>query len=154
MWGEGATALQPSMFPLEFHLVGVPLSLQASTASKERWKTVVREAARRRAEDVVELIWLEEEPLAVAIYYFPTAPMDGDVDNIVKPILDALIGTAYLDDRAIERVLSQKFEPGIGWSFNAPTELLSAALDTISASDEPAPVVYVRIDNDLSWRRL
>lgn len=142
------------MFPLEFHIVGVPLSLQASAASKDRWRIVVQQAARKRLEEIVEFVWLEEEPLAVAIYYFPTAPMVGDVDNIVKPILDALVGTAYLDDRIIERVLSQKFEPGIDWSFEAATEQLSAALDTISASDEPAPVVYVRIDNDLSWRRL
>lgn len=80
--------------------------------------------------------------------------MAGDIDNIVKPILDALIGTAYHDDQVIERVLSQKFEPEVDWSFDAPTERLSAALDAISASDEPAPAVYIRIDNDVSWRRL
>ncbi|WP_353204789.1 RusA family crossover junction endodeoxyribonuclease, partial [Sphingomonas sp.] len=88
------------------------------------------------------------------IYYFLAAPMAGDVDNILKPILDALVGIAYLDDHLVERVLSQKFEPETDWSFDAPTERLSAALDTRSASEEPAPVVYILIDNDLSWRRL
>jgi dsRNA-specific ribonuclease len=104
----------------------------------------VRASARQRVEEILELLWLnEEEALAVTIYYFPTAPMEGDVDNIVKPILDAMIGTVYLDDRSIERVVSQKFEPEVEWSFDEPTEQLSAALD-----------VYIRIDNDLSWRRL
>lgn len=142
------------MFPLEFHIAGVPISLQARAASKDRWKAAVKGAARESAERSVDLPWLEDEPLAVSIYYFPTAPMTGDIDNIVKPILDALIGTAYLDDHLIERVVSQKFEPEMDWSFEAPTEQLSAALDTISASDDTASVVYVRIDNDLSWRRL
>lgn len=113
----------------------------------------VSDAARLRAEQTVELLWLEEEPVAVTIYYFPAAPMAGDVDNIVKPILDALVGTAYQDDQLVERVVAQKFEPEIGWSFEAPTEQLSVVLDTVSASYEPTPVVYVRIDNDLSWRR-
>jgi hypothetical protein len=141
-----------SMFPLEFHLIEVPLSLQARGSSKEKWKTIVAGAARRRAEEAVELVWLDDTPVAVTIFYFPTAPMAGDVDNIVKPILDALNGHAYKDDRLIERVVSQKFEPDIARSFGSPSAQLTAALDAISASDEPQPVVYIRIDDDLSWR--
>ena len=142
-----------SLFPLEFHLAAIPLSLQATASSKERWKATVSEAARQRAEDTVDLVWLEDDtPLAVTIFYFPTAPMAGDVDNIVKPILDALNGQAYLDDKVVERVVSQKFEPDTGWSFGAPTHQLAAALDTISAAEERQPVVYIRIDDDLSWR--
>jgi len=79
-----------SMFPLEFYLTAVPLSLQASSTSKERWKITVADAARQRAEETAEFIWLDSDPVAVTIFYFPTAPMAGDVDNIVKPILDAL----------------------------------------------------------------
>lgn len=73
--------------------------------------------------------------------------MEGDVDNIVKPIMDALIGIAYPDDRVVERVLVQKFEPDVDWSFEEPSEILSTALDT------DAPVVYIRVDDDLAWRR-
>lgn len=141
------------LFPLEFHLAAIPLSLQAKPSSKERWKTAVSEAARQRAEEIGEFIWLEENAsMAVTIFYFPTAPMPGDVDNIVKPILDALNGHAYLDDQAVERVVSQKFEPETGWSFATPTDQLAAALDTITAADERQPVVYIRIDDDLTWR--
>ena len=73
--------------------------------------------------------------------------MEGDIDNIIKPIMDALIGVAYLDDSVVEAVSAQKFEPDADWSFEQPSDMLSAALDT------DAPVVYVRIDDDLAWRR-
>lgn len=33
-------------------------------------------------------------PVAATIFYFPSAAMQGDIDNIVKPILDALVGVA------------------------------------------------------------
>jgi len=92
--------------------------------------------------------------VAVTIYYFPAAPMMGDIDNIVKPIIDSLTTIAYLDDQVIERVVAQKFEPGVAWTFGEPSAQLTAALDTIGPSDRPTPVVYVRIDDDLSWRRL
>lgn len=140
------------MFPLEFYLTEVPLSLQASSTSKERWKITVADAARQRAEEMVEFIWLDSDPVAVTVFYFPTAPMTGDVDNIVKPILDALKGHAYIDDKLVERVVSQKFEPEVAWSFNSPSVQLTAALDAISTVDEAQPVVYIRIDDDLSWR--
>lgn len=73
--------------------------------------------------------------------------MEGDVDNIVKPIMDAMIGTAYPDDSLVERVLVQKFGPDTDWSIEEPSEILAAALDT------DAPVVYIRVDDDLAWRR-
>ncbi len=78
--------------------------------------------------------------------------MGGDVDNIVKPILDALIGVVYVDDQIVERVTVQKFEPTASWSFANPSEQLAAALDL--ASIESLPVVYVHVVNDLNWRRL
>jgi hypothetical protein len=83
-----------SIFPFEFHLVGTPISLQGSTASKERWRKSVEAAARIRLKETVDWVYLQEEPLAFTVYYFPVAPMTGDVDNIVKPIVDALCQVA------------------------------------------------------------
>ena len=37
--------------------------------------------------------------------------MQGDVNNIVKPIVDALSRHLYLDDHQVQRVVVQKFEP-------------------------------------------
>lgn len=80
-----------ALFPFEFHLAGTPVSLQGKAASKERWKNEVSDAARQRIAEMVEWSYLEPEPVALTIYYFPIAPMGGDIDNIVKPIMDALI---------------------------------------------------------------
>ncbi|MHC2219481.1 crossover junction endodeoxyribonuclease RusA [Rhizobium leguminosarum] len=111
------------------------------------------EAARSRIAEIVEWTYLEPEPLSLTIFYFPIAPMGGDIDNIVKPIMDALIGILYIDDNSVERVMVQKFEPAVAWEFSQPTEHLTAALDATSASEDPTPVVYVQVANDLSWRR-
>lgn len=135
------------LFPLEFIVAETPRSIQAKPTSVQRWKALVSDAARSRIAEVVELPWLDERPLSMSVYYFPPAPMDGDIDNIIKPIMDALVGVVYLDDRAVERVVAQKFEPGLDWSFQQPSDMLSAALNV------GGTVVYIRVDDDLAWRR-
>ena len=74
--------------------------------------------------------------------------MEGDVDNIVKPIMDALVGVAYLTDQVVERVAVQKFEPTTSWNVAEPSEQLAIALDT------GTPVLYIRVDDNLGWRDL
>ena len=138
---------QDALYPLEFFIEGVPVS-QGGTKSKGPWKTAVASAARRRQLQTVQPPLLDVGALAVTIYYFPAGPMEGDIDNIIKPIVDALVGTVYLDDDVIERVVSQKFEPQVDWGFGAPCDQLAAAFD------RKPPVVYVRVDDDLGWRRL
>lgn len=61
-------------------------------------------------------------------------------DNIVKPILDAMCPEIYLDDRQVERVIVQKFEPARGVTFWAVSRTLADALD------RERPVLYVRLD--------
>ena len=138
-----------TLYPLEVVLQGTPVTLQSkNTSRREAWKDRITEATRHRQQETYELGFLDDRALAVTIYYFPSAPMDGDLDNIVKLILDGMRGLAYLDDRAVERVAVQKFEPDAGWEFVTVTDQLAVALDT------EAPVVYVRVDDDLSWRRV
>ncbi|MEO5372878.1 MAG: RusA family crossover junction endodeoxyribonuclease [Alphaproteobacteria bacterium] len=136
------------LYPFEFFVPGTPLSLQASTKSKERWKCTIKKAAWDRVHETDWHGFLDGRPLSLTVYYFTVEEMVGDVDNIVKWIMDALIGVAYLDDKTVERVVVQKFEPEVDWSFVNPSEQLTAALDT-----DP-PVVYVRVDDDLGWRTL
>jgi hypothetical protein len=87
--------------------------------------------------------WLLTEPLAVTIFIFPGAVMQGDVDNRVKPILDAMVRCVYSDDEIVERVVVQKFEPGRVFAFQSPTDTLVSALE----ADEP--IIYIRVTNDL-----
>ena len=69
--------------------------------------------------------------------------MQGDVDNRVKPILDAMVRCVYSDDEIIERVVVQKFEPGRIFAFQDPSAVLVSALQ---AQD---PVIYIRITGDV-----
>lgn len=126
-------------FPIEFKIEATPLSLQASPASKGKWKHQVKEAARDAAGHST---WATSSPVFVTIFYFPFGPMQGDVDNIVKLILDGMIGPIYESDRQVHRVIVQKFEPETFVPFENPTSKLDDAV-----ASEP-PVVYIRIDND------
>lgn len=80
-----------------------------------------------------------EERLAVTLYYFPQDAMPGDVDNIVKLTVDALIPNVYTDDCLIDRVLVQRFDPASPFSFRDPSRKLVEAMAT------DAPVLHVRI---------
>jgi crossover junction endodeoxyribonuclease RusA len=72
--------------------------------------------------------------------------MEGDVDNIVKLILDGMKKVVYAEDDVVERVVVQRFEPHYPWTFRSLTAKLEEAVGS------ELPVVYIRIDDDLSWR--
>ncbi len=140
-------SIDETLFPFEFIVQGTPRSLQSDNKQAKRdWKDTVNAAAQERQLETYPLGFLDVRPLAVTIYYFPVAPIDGDVDNIVKLILDGMRTIAYPDDHVVERVEVQKFEPGIIWEIEDPSPQLAAALDM-----EP-PLVYIRVTDDLAWR--
>lgn len=127
-------------FPIEFLVHGTPVSLQAKRPeSREEWQDRVKIASVRA---IPQPHFASNERIAVTLYYFPSEPMQGDVDNIVKPILDALAHHIYLDDKQVERLLIQKFEPGNVFGFANPSTTIAGALE----GDKP--VLYVRVSND------
>ncbi len=65
--------------------------------------------------------------------------MTGDIDNIIKLTLDALMPNVYRDDELIDRVVAQRFDPTSTYTF----QTMSAILFEAMASDDPA--LYVRI---------
>jgi crossover junction endodeoxyribonuclease RusA len=132
-------SLEPNL-PLEFVVLGTAISLQGSPRSQADWKKTVQAAARSA---LPEGSWLLTDNLAVTIFIFPGAVMQGDVDNRVKPILDAMTRCVYSDDELVERLVVQKFEPGRIFAFQNPTQVLLTALEA------EEPVVYVRITDDV-----
>ncbi|MCJ2133318.1 RusA family crossover junction endodeoxyribonuclease [Methylobacterium sp. J-026] len=127
-------------FPIEFNVPGTPVSLQAKRArSKEAWKEKVRAASRGV---VPEGHFATERPVAVTLYYFTALTRTGDIDNIVKPTLDALIRHIYLNDGQVERIVAQKFKPGDVLPFAAPSPILTEALQS------PRPLVYIKLSDD------
>lgn len=127
-------------FPLEFVVEGTPVSLQAKRPeSREAWKAKVKAASYTV---LPEGHFSAGVPMSITLFYFPPAPMQGDVDNIVKPVLDALRGHVYHDDSQVERVWVQKFEPGRVFQFTNPTKALTAAI--LGGK----PILYVRVTDD------
>ena len=78
--------------------------------------------------------------MKVAIYYFSDVPVGVDIDNIVKPILDSLSRFIYIDDRQVERLVVQKFEPDRFFTFASSSPGLDEAIDA------EGPRVYLCVD--------
>lgn len=127
-------------FPLEFLVMGTPVSAQSASArSKQEWIERVRSSsAHLRPEGG----WVSQDRISAILYYFPASTMRGDLDNIVKLVLDALKAHIYLDDRQVERLVVQKFEPGNVFAFSSPSGILAAAMA------EEDSVLYVRLSDD------
>jgi crossover junction endodeoxyribonuclease RusA len=59
-----------------------------------------------------DFFFIDDRPLAATIFYFPPTELQGDVDSIVKLIVDGMVAVIYPTDRLLERIIVQKFEPG------------------------------------------
>jgi len=128
------------VFPIEFVVDGTPVSSGAKRPeTRNEWKERVKAASRTA---LPEGHWASKGRIAVTLFYFPAEPRGGDVDNIVKLVLDALCKHIYIDDSQVERVLVQKFEPGNIFRFSSPSSGLEMALRRTK------PVLYVRLSND------
>ncbi|MFM8293841.1 MAG: RusA family crossover junction endodeoxyribonuclease [Microcystaceae cyanobacterium] len=84
---------------------GPPVSQQTRRRERLRdWKMLVRQEA--------EKYWSLEQKAATGLvmlqitYFYDSIAID--VDNIVKPIQDAIIGLAYIDDDQVTDVLVRK----------------------------------------------
>ena len=110
------------MLPIEFVIDGPPVSQQARRRERVRqWRDTVRRSAEQH--------WPTEElpvtgPIMLTIMYF----YDGvamDLDNLPKPILDALKGLVYLDDDQITDIVCRKRNRNSDLRLENPSSLLS-----------------------------
>lgn len=93
------------MTRFEFIVDGPPVSQQTRRRERLReWKTVVRQEA--------EKYWTPGQKASTGLtmlqitYFYDAVAID--VDNIVKPIQDAIIRLAYIDDNQVTDVLIRK----------------------------------------------
>ena len=96
--------------PFEFTIDGPPVSQQARDRARLReWQEQVHEAA--------STMWQSRSVIsgdvAVAINYFcfdstPRLKHSLDVDNVPKPILDALKGLIYEDDKQVIDIICRR----------------------------------------------
>jgi hypothetical protein len=127
-------------FPIEFLVNGTPLSQQSARAeARESWKEAVRAASRSALPNPH---FASDGRIAVTIFYFLREPMQGDIDNIAKLILDALCRHIYIDDKQVERLVVQKFEPGREFDFDSPSPALRKAMTG------ERPLLFIRLSDD------
>jgi crossover junction endodeoxyribonuclease RusA len=94
------------MQPFEFLIPKRPVSLQArSRANLQAWKNFVCEEAKKVWD--INLPPVSSPPLRFSIVYLcDSSP--ADIDNIIKPIQDALVGLVFEDDFLISDVDSHR----------------------------------------------
>lgn len=126
--------------PFELVMAGAPVSNQTRRGQRRRdWVRELQQAARQE--------WGTEPPhartVAVTITYF----YDGhspDVDNIPKPILDALKGIVYDDDRRVSDLLCRKRELSGDLLVRNPSE---AVLDSLGDGE---PFLHIGVAEALT----
>ncbi len=111
--------------PFEFVIAGPPVSQQARRSERrQQWQQSVRDTAHRH--------WGDDAPftgaIMVAITYFYDR-ISLDIDNIPKPILDALKRLVYADDAVITDLLCRKRNRNDNFQFQNTSAILTNALD-------------------------
>lgn len=92
------------MLPFEFTIKGPAVSAQTKNRQRlQAWKASVRAAATAKAGAAQPI--LDNVIFSVTYYYDTNSP---DVDNIIKPLQDALNGVVYVDDDQIQKTTSRK----------------------------------------------
>jgi crossover junction endodeoxyribonuclease RusA len=134
----------PSL-PWDFTVIGTPASAQAKGPTRRRWQQMVA-AAAVVAWPVGESPFADKLEIHVTCYHDSAAPLD--VDNMLKPIQDALIGIVYVDDDQLTAT------HGYLRDINLPYEVrgMTAAQAHGFVSNEP--FVHVRIETPSSTSRL
>lgn len=113
------------MLPFEFIIEGPPVSQQARRRGRVRqWTNDVRRAARRYWESselpVTGLIMLS------ITHFYDSVSLD--VDNIPKPILDALKGLVFVDDTQVSDCLCRKRDLNSNLRIANPSGVLAEGL--------------------------
>ena len=121
---------------LDFTVIGIPTSARAKGRSRRRWQGRVAAAARGA--------WSRAEPqvateVSVTIIFFYFHDTDLDVDNVAKPILDALVGVVYDDDQSVVQLIARKTRLAPGLDIHDASAALAEGLDA------DMDFVYVRV---------
>jgi hypothetical protein len=121
---------------VDFYVRGTPVSLQARGPSLPAWKAKVRATCPVPSSAPTTA----DVSVVITYFYDGTAPAV-DIDNIIKPIFDAMKGVAYVDDNQVVAVHCSRVNTSAALLFANPTAALLAALAA------PGDFVHVVVDN-------
>ena len=110
--------------PFEVAIIGNPVSQQTRNRDRlRRWMGEIWTAARRH--------WDEAEPyegsVMVTVIYFSQG-VAFDLDNIPKPVLDALKGLVFRDDNQVTDLICRKIFLSGNWEIFSESVALNEAL--------------------------
>lgn len=109
----------------EFIVAGPPVSQQTRRRQRLKdWKNIVRQAAA--ASWPPEQSAINTAVLLQITYFYTEIALDAD--NIIKPIQDAIIGVAYLDDSQVTDVIVRKRNLAGPFKIQTMTPALAAGL--------------------------
>ena len=133
------------MTPIEFTFEGPPLSLQSKNKTRKRaYKQTIENAARLVLPSGFTLV-SENLEIKITYYYEGDAP---DVDNIIKPIQDALIGVIYVDDQQIADTRSRKRD------INSSYKIRNVSVCLLQAFSNGQDFVHVKINEHTTTQDL
>ncbi|HXZ02184.1 MAG TPA: RusA family crossover junction endodeoxyribonuclease [Stellaceae bacterium] len=124
----------------EFAVSGVPRTAGALSVGK--WQSSIRAAA--------DAVWPYLQPaietdISITIVYFHFGDTSIDVDNMSKPILDALKPTYIRDDRFVAQLVARRTRLAPGLILTSPGTVLLGAID--AAKEKGTDFVYIKISD-------
>lgn len=133
------------MLPFEFVVQGVPVSAQTRNRSRlQAWRMTVRQAAQAKWPSGVPPVMGDVE-FCLTYYYDQAAP---DVDNIIKPIQDALVGVVYVDDNQVANTSSRKRD------INGSYRLRHAPADVVLAFSSGGDFIHIVVRDYIDSQEL
>lgn len=120
------------MGDFEFVVEGLAVSLRAKKVNPRRyqkWVRTVRTAAQKEFPSGSQPTRSKDITVTITNYYTIVSP---DVDNIIKPLLDAMETVVYVDDKQVRKVISEKVDLTRMASIHDPSPLLATSLEKYS----------------------
>ena len=125
------------MVHLEFVVLGVPISNQVPGANLQGWRTALAAEAENHWHGALLTCKLKGVIINFHLGERPTL----DVDNMSKPIFDAMEGIVYENDRQIRQAEITHVP------IDAPFRIKGASSIIVSAVQAGRPFVFVRFED-------
>jgi len=140
---------------IEIIVDGTPRSLQASSRGREQWKCEVQQSAESRMEHRERLQWCDVS-VRIVHFCFDWKLTDGDLDNIAKPILDAISGVVFFDDCQIQQLHMRRTDLRKNrlTIVEGASSILVERLEQAYEDESNLGFVYIAVDTMIDHTRL
>jgi len=130
---------------VEFIFDGPPLSLQSKNKARKRnYKAMVASTASNALPN--GYVPTTEEVKIIITNYYET--QSGDVDNIIKPIQDALNGVVYVDDVQVVESSSRRR------NINSSYKIRRVSAKILEGFSKGTDFIHVRIEKHINNQEL